>query len=417
MTAPDTVATADTARADVPRGALRLMVDPVFGVIMWGKLFASSGAWMHLVVAAVIVYDATGSALLVGMVSMAQFGPQLLLSLVAGAWADRGYAYRQIVLGRAATAVASGGLGAWFVWQGEDGGRYGVAAVLVATVLMGTGFAVAAPAMHSVVPSLIRPGELPVAMALNSAPLTFSLVIGPVLGSYVAAHLGAAAAFGIAGFIHLLFVVMMMLVGLPQQARLRAGEDSSIRTALAHVWRDRPLLALLTGIAGVGLAAEPTITLAPALVSELGEASGVVGVITGSFGGGAALSLMLFGVLNKWVTTPRLASSGVVLMAAGLAVVGSFLTIETSIAGFFCCGFGFTLVLTGMSALVQERAPGHLRGRIMAVWVMAVLGSRPLAAAVEGFVADTWSVRIAILCPLVALAAVFVSTRPSRLSR
>lgn len=401
-------------RRDLPRGALRLMVDPVFGTIMWGKLFSSSGAWMHIVVGAVVVYDASGSALLVGMVSVAQFGPQLVLSLVSGAWADRGHAYRQIVLGRAVTALASGGLGLWFVWQGDDGGPHGVAAILVASLVMGTGFAVASPAMHSVVPSLIRPGELPVAMALNSAPLTFSLVIGPVLGAFVAAHLGPAAAFSIAGAIHLLFVIMMVVVGLPSQPQQQPGRDYSIRSALQHIQHDRPLLALLTGIAGVGFAAEPTITLAPALVTELEEGESMVGAITGSFGIGAALSLMMFGVLNRWVSTARLASTGIVLMGAGLLVVGSFLTFGATLVGFGCTGFGFTLVLTGLSALVQERAPSHLRGRVMAVWVMAMLGSRPLAATVEGVIADLTSVRLAILFPIAILAAVLVSTRPGR---
>lgn len=394
-----------------PRSAARLMVDPVFGTIMWGKLVASSGAWMHVVVAAIVIYDVTGSTLLVGMVSAVQFGPQLFLSLMSGSWADRGHAFTQIVLGRLLTAVASGGLGLWFLWQGPTGGHYGVIATLAASLLMGSGFAIAGPPLHSIVPSLIRPGELPVAMALNTAPLTFSVVLGPVIGAYAAAHLGAGAAFGAAGIINLLFVVMFLVVRVPRQQAPSGSGDHSVRLALRHIWHDRPLFALLLGIAGIGFSAEPSLTLAPALVAERGGASSMVGALTGSFGAGAAISLLLFSLLGRWVSPAALMTAGLVLMATGLTVAGLVPSMATTLAGLACTGFGFTLALSSMSALVQERAPEHLRGRVMAVWTMAAMGSRPIAATIEGSIADLASVQAAMLCPLPVLACVLVFTR------
>ena len=37
--------------------------------------------------------------------------------------------------------------------------------------------------------------------------------------------------------------------------------------------------------------------------------------------------------------------------------------------------------MTGLSTVVQERAPEELRGRIMALWLVGFVGSRPIAAA------------------------------------
>ena len=54
-----------------------LMFDPVFGALFWGKMFAVVAVWTHGIVAAIVMYDATHSALMVGMVGVVQFGPQL----------------------------------------------------------------------------------------------------------------------------------------------------------------------------------------------------------------------------------------------------------------------------------------------------------------------------------------------------
>ncbi|MDT2003816.1 hypothetical protein FXW78_01295 [Rhodococcus opacus] len=72
MTVRDDALTAENAR-----GALRLMFDSVFGGLFWGKMFAVVGVWTHSLVAAVVVHEATNSALMVGLVGVVQFSPQL----------------------------------------------------------------------------------------------------------------------------------------------------------------------------------------------------------------------------------------------------------------------------------------------------------------------------------------------------
>ena len=83
-----------------PRGTVGLVLDRQFGVIFWGKLLSGIGVWIHAIVAAIVVFAATGSALWVGLVSVAQFIPQLFLSPLSGKWADRGNLAFQLVLGR-----------------------------------------------------------------------------------------------------------------------------------------------------------------------------------------------------------------------------------------------------------------------------------------------------------------------------
>lgn len=162
-----------------PRGALALMFDPVFGALFWGKMLSVVAVWTHSIIAAVVMYEATGSALMVGLVGVVQFGPQLILSPISGKWADTGNAGRQILLGR---VLCMAGSGAVAIWLAAEPGLQGFSAalpVLLGSTLVGFGFVVGGPAMQSIVPDLIREGELSTAMALNSIPMTIGRILGP----------------------------------------------------------------------------------------------------------------------------------------------------------------------------------------------------------------------------------------------
>ncbi|MGV0803847.1 MFS transporter, partial [Mycolicibacterium elephantis] len=66
--------------------------------------------------------------------------------------------------------------------------------------------------------------------------------------------------------------------------------------------------------------------------------------------------------------------------------------------------------------VVQERAPEELRGRIMALWLVGFLGSRPLAAALLGGTADAFNVQAAFAVAAVLCIVVTLCCRPSKLT-
>ena len=253
-----------------PRGALGLMFDPVFGALFWGKMFAVVAVWTHGIVAAIVMYDATRSALMVGLVGVVQFGPQLILSPTSGKWADTGNPARQILLGRVLCVAGSGSAAAWLF---VDPGLQGMSAaipVLFGSMLVGFGFVVGGPAMQSIVPNLIRDGELSTAMALNSIPMTIGRIVGPAAGAYLAAHLGSAAGFAVSAGLHLVFAIFLIVVRFPSPPVRRSGADYRVRAAVKYVWRDRPLLLALVAVTTVGIASDPSITLTPSMADELG---------------------------------------------------------------------------------------------------------------------------------------------------
>jgi MFS family permease len=389
------------------RSAYRLMFAPVFGPFFWGVAMSYTGIWIHSIVAVIVAYELTGSSTVAGLVTAAQFTPQLLLAPLSGKRADRGKAALQIVTGRMLAAVGSSGLAVWIFAVGGLDGLPGVAPVLASSFVLGVGLTVAGPATQSVIPSLIRPGEMAAAATVSVVPMTVARVAGPGIGALIATQLGAGEAFAIAAGGNVAHAMVVLVLRLPRQVIPGAADDVSVRASLAHVRADRPLAVLLMGMAAIGFGAEPSLTLAPAIAHDLGTGNAYVGQITSAFGVGAGAGFLLFAPLHRRWSLANLGSWGLIIMALSLVIAATAQTQAMTLAAFGLSGLGMTLAFVSITTQIQNRAPDALRGRIMAFWLVAFLGTRPFSSATAGFLADVASIDVALVaCAAVVTGAV-----------
>jgi predicted MFS family arabinose efflux permease len=399
-----------------PRGAVALVFDPVFGTLFWGKLVSFAGTWIHGIVAAIVLYQATRSALMVALVTTVQFAPQVVLSPLSGKLADHGHAAVQILLGRLACFAGSGSLAVWYATTDSVGATATSVAVLGSTLLLGLGFVVGGPAMNSIVPDLIRPGELSTAMALNVLPMTLGRVLGPVVGALVVAQSGPTLAFTVAAGLQGAFALAILGARLPKGIRPASTIDLSVTAAFRYTLKDRPLVLMLAIVAGMGCGAEPAMTLAPAMAVELGGGAEVVSWLTGGFGAGALLGLLVLTMLSRHLVTEVTVAGGLWAMSIGLLGAAASNVTALAVAAFVLVGVGFTLGLTSVTTLIQARSPRVLRGRIMAFWMIAFVGTRPLAAVMNGLVADASSVGLSIMVSGAVVALLALVGTPRRVA-
>jgi MFS family permease len=389
------------------RGVLALMVDPTMGSIFWAKMLTATGVWMHGFVAAMVVFEATGSTLMVGLVSAAQFVPPLLLTPLSGTLADKGRVKQQILGGRALCVAGSGFLATWLWLFPDASDTKVVVVVLSASLVVGLGFVLGGPAMQSIVPAMVRPGELTTAIALNTAPATTSRVTGPIIGALVYQSLGPALTFGIAAATHLGLLLVMALVSVPEpDARDDDDGDRSVRAGLRHVRSDRLLAIYLLIVAAAACGAEPSLTLAPTLSEQLGGSTQLVGALTATFGLGAVAGMLIAARDQVEVRADLAMGLGLVFLAGGLGAVAAIPTVPSVLIALALAGVGFSVTLTSATAMVQKRTPDRFRGRIMGLWMVAFIGARPVGSTFVGILTDLVSARGALAVFAVSILAV-----------
>lgn len=402
-----------------PRSLLGLLIDPHFGGVFWGKFTSFIGVMIHSIVIAVMTFDATGSAFAVALSTGALFAPQLVLAPLCGAFADRGYDIAQIIWGRVVSAVGAAAL-ATFAWLEVTGGWMAVAVIAVTSAVTGAGLAIGGAAMHSVVPRLVSREELHAAMALNTVPLTVSRVVGPIAGAALLVGPGAAAALVLCALGHLVFAMTVAVARLPAAPRRTSTAEGSVAAAWRFVRQDESLFTLLVAVAALNAAADPIQTLAPSIAANLGgsadNTAALVGIMTAAFGVGAGLGIYLPVALVDRLAQEKQVLLGFAVMTAGALAAASATSFPAVCMAFAAIGAGFTVSKASTSTLIQLRSPDELRGRVMALWMVAFVGARPMTALLLGLVADYAGVRIAFLITAAALVLIAIRCRPARIA-
>ncbi len=408
MTDRDPAATAPAGGA--ARRIPELLRDGVFGPFFIGQIVATMAVWIHNVAAAIIVWELTRSTTLVAAITIGQFAPQILLTPWSGARADRSDRRRQLVAGTMTTALGTGLLAVWSAGPGLSGTTGAYVVVLGATIV-GVGFAVGGPASQALLPSLVRRSELATAIAISSVPMTVARALGPAVGALLITTTGPTVTFTVTSLLQATYGLLMFRRDrVPSNGSRR---DTRIMLAIAHLARDRPVAWLLVGVTIVGMGVDPVITLAPAFADGLGGGGDVVGLIASAFGVGAILGFTFQPRLRRRIGLERSGTIGLVVLAVGLAPLTIATTPALAAATMVPAGAGMTLSLTAFTTGIQQRVPDALRGRIMALWSIAFLGSRPVAAALSGVLSDAFSEDVALLVAVSVILLGAFASRPS----
>ncbi|WP_287370327.1 MFS transporter [Oceanithermus sp.] len=370
--------------------ALELLRDPHYRNY-WISLFVSQlGTWMQSAAQAWLVIELTGSAERLGLVVALQFAPSLLFSLPAGVLADR-WPRRTLLRitqgSMAALALAMAAL----LFTGAI--TYGW--VLVFATLYGLANVFDLPTRQAFTVELATRDRYPGAIALNSFSFNVARLAGPAIAGLLIARLGMGWAFLINGlsFFPMLVFLSVVPVGLAA-AGARGNPLAQLAAGLAYVRRTPEVLSAIVLIFWVGTFAINFQTLVPAyarLVLGLG-AEGYGGIMS-AMGAGALVGAVGQALARGF--NPRRIDYGVgVLVTAHLLL---FLPLGpwavAAVMGL--AGLGMVLTLVGTNTLIQTAVPDDLRGRVISIYMLALLGSGPPGSYLTGWLMDVLGGRAA----------------------
>jgi MFS family permease len=364
-----------------------------YRIFFSGQLVSLAGTWMQNVALAWLVIELSGSPLAIGALVFWRFVPFTVFGLVAGVVADR-FESRKVVMTTQGAAMAISMLLA--VVTLTDTATLPVVYALAA--LGGIALAFDAPGRQSLTFQMVGPRELPNAVALNAGLFNGSRVIGPAIAGLVIAAVGTGLCFVLNA---VSFLAVLTAIALLRDDELHAVEKDrgatvvdGLRRAFAHAWHDpqlRLILGVVTVVSTIGFNFHVLVPLLAADTLHVGPEG--FGFLSASFGLGA-----LAGALAA--ATFRHASWR--LFAIGTASFGVFALLlapvhNAYLAGLILVGIGvsFTLFTANANALVQLASPDHLRGRLIAIYLFAFVGTAPVGGMLTGWLADVGGTSLA----------------------
>jgi predicted MFS family arabinose efflux permease len=188
-----------------------------------------------------------------------------------------------------------------------------------------------------------------------------------------------------------------------------------MREVLRLFRRDRRLTILLVATMAIGWTSDPINTLTPPMASMFGAGDALVGVFVGCFGGGAAFGGLVLRRIRARVGLDRLGVVGLIGFGMGIVLFGVSPAPWVAAMALAFAGFAFLCAITSVTTRMQQGIAEDVRGRVMGLWGMAFLGSRPVAALINGAVADLTGPRLAtVLAATMALVGAVVLSRAPR---
>ncbi|GAB3622918.1 MFS transporter [Mariniluteicoccus endophyticus] len=389
--------TRSTRNRGLPTGLVALTVRhyrTYFGALFLGSL----GFWIQRIAQDWLVLELTGSASAVGVAVALQFAPVLALGLYGGVLVDRFDARRLLAISQTVCAVLAG-----------------VLAVLVATdrvtmwacygLALGIGLTsvVEQPARMQLVTSLVGLSRLRSALGLNSTAFQSAGLAGPLVAGGVIHTLGLSWCFAInvLGCLTVIAACALMRTGAPLESDRREAEPQSQVAALVeglrHVVHRSEIAWSITLVAVMGVFGTNLAVLLTAF-SQREFGTGVSGYST--FNALVALGCVAGALIGaQRTTTMRLRRLTAVMGVFGVLLM---LVSRAPGQGLFVAGLAVVGVLMmtfqlSANSTVQMAAPTHVRGRVMSVYVLVLLGGQTIGGLLIGSVVDAYGARLGMM--------------------
>ncbi len=383
--------------------AFRALRSRNYRLFFIGQGISLIGSWMTRLATAWLVYRLTDSAFLLGLVSFAGQVPSMFLPPLAGVWVDRWDRRQVLIVTQVLSMAQSLALAALTL-----SGYVTVPWILGLTVFQGLISAVEMPTRQSLVVRLIDDrADLSNAIALNSSNFNAARLVGPAIAGAVVAAVGEGYCFLIDGLSYTAVIAGLLSMRLAPD--VRPASDRHVRQDLAEGWRyvarSGPIRTLLLFLAATGVLSAPYMVLMPLVAGRtLGGGAHTLGFLLAASGVGALACAVQLVVRTTVVGIGRLMTFAVAAFGGGCVLLGLSQWLWLSMALMVVTGYGLMYQVVATNTIVQTIVDDDKRGRVMAFYTIALLGSAPLGSLLSGSLAARIGVQATFVVSGVACA-------------
>ncbi|WP_288149164.1 MFS transporter, partial [Bacteroides acidifaciens] len=330
------------------------------------------GTWMQQIAMSWLVYELTGSVLLLATITFVAQIPILIATPFMSVFVDR-FDRHKILLFTQSLSALQALLLAWLTLSGQ----VQVWHLIALSLFIGLINALDNPTRQAFYPSLVPKENLSNAIALNSAVINGSRLFGPAIGGVLIGLVGEGLCFLLNGISYLGVIIALLAMQLPAH---------KTKSEKQHIWHDlqkgfhyvsrhipiRTLLMLMSVISFFGL---PLMTFLPAYVKDiLNGDSQLLGILLSCIGIGSFSAAIYLAARKSVIGLAKVIMFAALILGVTLLLL-SFIDIPW-LAAVVCIPAGFSIIITvaSINTLLQTLSDEDKRGRVMGYLAMTFTG-------------------------------------------
>jgi MFS transporter, DHA3 family, macrolide efflux protein len=376
-------------------------------LLLWqGQTVSAVGTSLFQIALLYWLMDTTGSATIMGLVSMVGALPGVILGPFGGAIADRFSRKKLIVIGDIILGIAMLSLAIpFYLMEGMVEAQ--IAWVIAVSMVSGVVGAFFRPAVMAAIPSIVPFNRLNTANAMNSVSMTASMALGQAAGGVLYRVFGAPLIIVINGISYLLSALSEVFIHIPQERpeRIKSWRQlgrafaDDIVIGLKYVWHKVGLRNMMVAFMLLNFVTAPLGVLMPILLSKwLHLPADWFGYLMAAMGVGNLVGMTVAGM---WQIDGRLrffSTLAALFTLAGTNLVFGLVSDPLILVGTnFFAGIFLGIMMVTFTTLMQATTPDEIRGRVSSVMMTVMMGSVPLAMGLAGVLADLVDQNIPLL--------------------
>lgn len=376
--------------------AFRALRSKNFRLFFIGQIVSLLGTFIQQIALGWLIYSLTDSALYLGVIGFAGQIPALVLTPLAGVYADR--MNRRKVLIAAQTVAMSMALlmaGLYFA------GLIQVWHIIVIAIINGMAMAFDTPFRHAFLLEMVGDKELlQNAIALNSTLINSARFIGPMVGGFLIAIFGEGYCFLINGlsFLAVIIALLSMNVKPKNKGKVHGSVFRELIEGFQYSFNFKPIRYLLILVATTGFFGLPYQVFLPVFARDiLHGGSQMLGFLTGTMGAGALLGAFYLASRKGICGIPRLILISAITFSVALMGFSLSSYPVLSLVLMFFLGFGMIIQFASTNTLLQTIVDEDKRGRVVALYGMSFMGITPLGSLLLGTITPWAGVQYTLL--------------------
>jgi MFS family permease len=383
--------TAVDAGAPLATGTFRSLRHRNARVFFVGLLVSNIGTWLQFTGTSYLVYELTGRATDLGINTLFQFLPMLLLGAWAGGFADR-HDRRTVAL-----YTQSGlALQAFVLAISALTNNVSLPVVYATSLVLGIVNAIDNPSRRGLVTELVEPHEIGNAMSLNTSVMTGSRIFGPALAALLIGPLGAGWLFLLNALSFAAIIGSLLLIDKSKMFKVprTPRSKSPVRDGFTFLMGHAMLKRIFIVFSIVSTFAFNYSVVLPKLVDVKWGYPGAFGWM---------LTVISIGSIIGSLSTARLVRVTETwfrwsVLVCGLSAIALAWSPNIFVAFVVALPLGAsgTALVAAMNAISQQESAPEMRSRILALVAVAFLGSTPIGGPITGWVADNVGVEWAL---------------------